>query len=310
MTVDMALPRMAQIARTHCLGVLVIDEIQHLKQAIKGGREKMLNFFVTLVNTVGVPVVLIGTTKAMSVLQDEFRQARRSSGQGAIIWERMQNDVSWEIMLRAMWKNQWTRKHSELTEDIKNVLYDTSQGIIDIVVKLYAMAQSKVIADRTEIVTVKDIKEVAAEQLQLVKKMLDALRSGDVKKLAQYEDILPINAHEYIAAQARRISVNVPAFGKDEPLPLEAQAVLRLIEMDIPSKVARSSVKKAIGKSTVGQPLSAVIQKAFMLAMNMDVKKETEDLSVNADDLRGITSDNPYDTLKESGIITEVGDEF
>jgi hypothetical protein len=246
----------------------------------------------------------------MSVLQDEFRQARRSSGQGAIIWERMQNDVSWEIMLRAMWKNQWTRKHSELTEDIKNVLYDTSQGIIDIAVKLYAMAQSKVIADRTEIVTVKDIKEVAAEQLQLVKMMLDALRSGDVKKLAQYEDIMPINAHEYIAAQARRISVNIPAFGKDEPLPLEAQAVLRLIEMDIPSKVARSSVRKAIGKSTVGQPLSAVIQKAFMLALNMDVKKETEDLSVNADDLRGITSGNPYDTLKEGGIIMEVGDEF
>jgi len=78
MTVDDALPRMAQIARTHCLGLLVIDELQHLKQAVRGGQEKMLNYFVTLVNTVGVPVILIGTTKAMSVLQKEFRQARRS----------------------------------------------------------------------------------------------------------------------------------------------------------------------------------------------------------------------------------------
>ena len=39
----------------------------------------MLNFFVTLVNTIGLPVVMIGTTKAMSILQGEFRQARRGA---------------------------------------------------------------------------------------------------------------------------------------------------------------------------------------------------------------------------------------
>ncbi len=39
MTVDAALPRMAQIAMTHCLGLLVIDEIQHLSQAKSGGSE-------------------------------------------------------------------------------------------------------------------------------------------------------------------------------------------------------------------------------------------------------------------------------
>ncbi|MDT3705044.1 MAG: ATP-binding protein [Thermincola sp.] len=35
MTVDAALPRMAQIATTHCLGLLVIDEIQHLSPGEK-----------------------------------------------------------------------------------------------------------------------------------------------------------------------------------------------------------------------------------------------------------------------------------
>ena len=50
---------------------------------------KMLNFFVTLVNTAGVPVVLISNPKAMSILQSEFRQARRGSGQGDMIWDRL-----------------------------------------------------------------------------------------------------------------------------------------------------------------------------------------------------------------------------
>jgi hypothetical protein len=157
MTVDAALPRMAQIATTHCLGLLVIDEIQHLSQAKSGGSDKMLNFFVTLVNTIGVPVVLIGTTKAMSVLQSEFRQARRGSGQGDLLWDRMKNDLSWEIMLRAMWKNQWTRNQTPLTAELKDILYDESQGIIDIAVKLYAMAQMKAIADGTETITAGEI---------------------------------------------------------------------------------------------------------------------------------------------------------
>jgi hypothetical protein len=190
-TVYSALPKMAQIATAHCLGLLVIDEIQHLNQAGSGGKEKMLNFFVTLVNTVGVPVVLIGTSKALPILQSEFRQARRGSGQGDLIWERMQNDLSWEIMIRAMWKYQWTRKRTVLTDELKNVFYDESQGILDIALKLYAFAQAKVIGDGTEEVTVAAIHEAAAVNLRLLKNYIDAIRSGDMKKMAQYEDIMP-----------------------------------------------------------------------------------------------------------------------
>jgi hypothetical protein len=83
-TIDLMIKRMVQIARLHCIGVLVIDEIQHLILAKGGGSEKMLNFLVTLVNKIGIPVVPVGTTRAMEVLQREFRQARRSSGHQGI----------------------------------------------------------------------------------------------------------------------------------------------------------------------------------------------------------------------------------
>jgi hypothetical protein len=310
MTVNQVMPVIAQIARTHCLGLLVIDEIQNLDQAKSGGRELMLNFFVELVNKVGVPVVLIGTPKAKPILESEFRQARRSSGQGALFWDRMQNDVSWEVMLRAMWKYQWTRKHTELTEDLKNTLYDESQGIIDIAIKLYAMAQSKVIADKTEVITAKDIKEVAAVKYQPIQRMLDALRTGDMRKLAQYKDISPISIDDYIAAQTARIAAIAPSFSMEEAQSLEEQAVLQLVELDIPSKVARSSVRKAIGKSKVGQPLSVVIKKAFLLALNKEAERDELDSVEQPDDLRGAADGNLYDNLKKSGSITETADEF
>ena len=111
-TIDMMMKRMEQIARLHCIGALVIDEIQHLSLAKGGGSEKMLNFLVTLVNKIGIPVILIGTTRAMEILQSEFRQARRSSGHhGDLLWDRMKNDVSWDIFVSTMWKKSMDAAH-------------------------------------------------------------------------------------------------------------------------------------------------------------------------------------------------------
>jgi hypothetical protein len=62
------LPIMALTASVLGLGVLVIDEIQRLSSAKSGGADDMLNFFVLLVNVIGVPVVLVGTYKAYEML--------------------------------------------------------------------------------------------------------------------------------------------------------------------------------------------------------------------------------------------------
>lgn len=306
MTVDSMLPRMAQIASLYCVGVLVIDEIQHLSMAKSGGSDKMLNFFVTLVNTIGVPVILIGTTKALPILQGEFRQARRGSGQGDLLWDRMKNDVSWEIMIQTMWKNQWVREQCPLTKEIKDTLYDQSQGIIDIAVKLYAMAQIKAIAEGTEKVTVKGIVEVASERLRLVKPMLDALRSGDVKKISKYEDIRPLNVEDYIAAQRSRVTFQTMEI--QEIAPLEEQAVLKLLEMEIPAQIARSAVKKVMKSSKSSQTLAKVIQKAFKIALGVEDHSSHEiEKTADENDIR-IKNDDNYEELKDLGVI--VGDEF
>jgi hypothetical protein len=268
----------------------------------------MLNFFVTLVNTIGVPVVLIGTTKAMSILQSEFRQARRGSGQGDLLWNRMMNDISWETMLRAMWQYQWTKKYTELNEILKNTVYDESQGIIDIAVKLFAMAQVKAIATGKEEVSEKIIREVATEKLRLVKPMLEALRSGDRKKILQFEDIRPIEIEDYIAANLAIVNTF-----RDTPKglgPLEEQALLKLLEMDIPSKLAKSCVKKALRHGNSAQPLSIVVKKAFKLALALDSPSSTTENESLEDDLRPLAVSDTYDSIKGAGLVADVDDDL
>ena len=306
-TVDSMMVKMSVLSHTHGLGLLIIDEIQHLSQAKSGGSEKMLNFFVTLVNTIGVPVVLIGTPKALPILQSEFRQARRGSGQGDLIWNHMKNDDSWEIMLRAMWKYQWTRHKSPFTAEMKNVLYEETQGIIDLAVKLYGIAQIKAIFSGTERLTPEIIRESAAESLQLVKPMLDALRSGNTRKIMQYEDIRPVSIEDYLTAQASRL---FPAEDVIQITSLEEQAVVKLLEMDIPAKTARVCVKKALAGQKAGQPLGRLVQKAFKLALNLDSLDTLAETEPDEKDLRAAAGEGAYDYLKKSGAISDGDDEW
>src|SRR5699024_12509343 len=101
------------------IGVLVIDEIQHLLHS-KNDQEEMLNFFVTLSNTVGIPTVLIGTSKAQKLFKGNFRQARRAASDGAIIWDRMaENKEEWDFILDTIWEYKCLKTFFRLTEELK-----------------------------------------------------------------------------------------------------------------------------------------------------------------------------------------------
>lgn len=134
-------PMMARVSALHSIGLLVIDEVQNLDGAHSGGSTTMLNYLVELINTIGMPVVLIGTFKALPVLMKEFRQARRGTGQGSPIWKNMQEDEIWKSFLRALWKYQYTSQEAELTTELAQLMYLESQGITDLAVKIFIEAQ-------------------------------------------------------------------------------------------------------------------------------------------------------------------------
>lgn len=196
------LPRMAQVCTLHGIGVLIIDEVQHLSSSKSGGSEKMLNFFVTLVNTLGIPTILIGTMKALGSLQRQFRQARRGSGQGDMVLDRMSKDDNWDILIEGLWDYQWTKNPTPLTDELKDVIYEESQGIVDIAVKLYVMAQIVAMTStKKELITPALIKKVAKDNLKLVKPMLDALKTGNIDKISLYEDIKPVDITSFVQNQ-------------------------------------------------------------------------------------------------------------
>lgn len=198
---DKLLAMMSQVANLHAIGVLVIDEIQHLDRRRSGGVEKMLNFFVTLVNTIGLPVIFVGTPKARPIFERDLRSARRSTGFGAFFWEPMKlpdnganAKTEWQAFTNKLWKYQWLQKRDEeLSDDLRACWYDLSQGVLDIVVKLFVLAQLRAIATGVERITEGLLRKVYDDELKPVHPMLSALRSGDPERIAEYSDLIVPN---------------------------------------------------------------------------------------------------------------------
>jgi hypothetical protein len=211
LTADEMLPKMALVAGLHTLGTLVIDEIQHLSTAKSGGASKMLNFFVELTNRMDMPILLIGTTKAISIISQEFRSARRGSGQGEMVWRPMAQDEEWTLFLESLWVYQYTQHTSPLTEELSATLFNESQGITDFAVKLYMLAQIRAITTGVEQVTPTIIKSVARDSLQTAQPFLQALRSGDYTHLPNFEDIIQPLDYAKLAEKELERKVKVPS---------------------------------------------------------------------------------------------------
>lgn len=203
-SVDDLIRSMARVAELHSLGVLVIDEIQLLSQAKSGGKERMLNFFLQLVNEIGLPVILIGTYQAHELFTHNLRLARRCTGEGDLIWERMQYDEQWEQFLCSLWRYQYIRNRVELTREMSYTLYEQSIGITDIAIKLYMFGQVRAIltapTPNDETITSAIIRSVAADSFRTVVPILAKVRSGDPGALKQLEDVrLPITFNQFVA---------------------------------------------------------------------------------------------------------------
>jgi hypothetical protein len=326
-SVDNMVSAICKIAQNLGLGLLVVDEIQHLSGTKSGGDQRMLNFFVGLVNMLGLPIVLIGTPRALSVLQSQFRQARRGSGQGDMIWERLNRDDTWELLIEALWDYQWTRKETPLTDEINKALYEESQGITDIAVKLYAMSQIKAIVSGKEEITPQLIGRVAKENLQLVQPMLQALKKGSLREIAKYDDICTVDVDfaGFLARSRQTIEVEMRLKAlqkqkqqeeKEESISIKEQAIVKLLGLNIEAKKAQKAVERVMDTEGEKMDVSELVVKTIQLLSSPSEKTNHRPRrtarKMGENDIRFIVEEGrnkrmtAYEALKEKGLIKGV----
>ncbi|PWU70441.1 ATP-binding protein [Gracilibacillus dipsosauri] len=212
-TIDNLTKRMAKIVAQINLGVLIIDEIQNIHKAHSGGDERMINFITELVNTLGVPVIVIGTFKAMYLFKNSLATSRRGVPDefSENIVSFMQEDSwEWNEFISTLWELQYTSKYTPLTSELKKVMYYHTMGIPDIVIKLFMHVQARVILNGGDEQINEDIiNKVASKTLVLLQHVFEKLRNGDQNVLNEIDDIEPewASFNEYLKQASHEVKI-------------------------------------------------------------------------------------------------------
>jgi hypothetical protein len=242
---------MARIARNYHLGIIVIDEIQSLAVAKDESIPvKTLNFLVTLVNTIGIPVILVGTPRALTFLQKEFQQAKRACGQGDALWEHMENDDTWRMFVKSIWKYQYTRNRVELTDEMVNALFEEAIGIPFLAVNIYKLVQEYAICSGEETFTPRSFHAIASQKMRLTLEMRKALLSGKDINLQQYLDLTPFRINDFRKAVQQDINPPEPPPPAPVSQPdIREQSVLALLAFGITRPIATVHVNRVLARN-------------------------------------------------------------
>ncbi len=311
----------------HAVGIVVIDEIQHARQS-KEGVKPLVNFLVTLVNMLGVPVMIIGTNEARPIVDGAFREARRACGLGQPNWSRMSRGQEWDDWLARLWPYQWTAVPTDLTPAISEAIYDESQGIIDIAVKLYLLAQMRTISrgevfGTPETMNAELFRSVAKDELGLIQPMMQALRENRPEMFDKWEDLEPLHQHverllcqetgrtqrelRYLRDLRQRIT-NAEAKAKDAPwTALKASLVQRGHAPEVVERVVSTASLTVAGDDLLGM-MEAVtdLLSAEPAPRPGKVKRPpSKKKEVLADDMRAVaaSSGDPAAALAAAGIL-------
>lgn len=276
---DTLMRGVARVMHLHSVGILICDEVQNLANAKKGGQTVMTEL-VSACNDLKVPILFIGTNKAAKVLNVDFRQARRSTGHGIEPWDRLYlgnagERTEWDFFLEVLWRYQWVRNPVPLDPHFVHVMYEASQGVIDLAIKVFASAQVHAMLDGTEVLTPALIARVFDEQFTLMHPMVQALRSGAPEALCVFDDIAPLNLAQHLEAARRtvcakasplftvtaadesfapRLATGLTAMGFDPSQAVEAAQAIA--EKDGKASLAEG-VRSAVAELTMPKPVRA-----------------------------------------------------
>jgi hypothetical protein len=321
---DLLLGDFARVAALHSIGLLVIDEIQNLERTTAEVADTILKFFVQLTNTIKLPILFVGTPKAYELFSPTMRSARRASQFGSINWSRFNTTdktgkgSEWERFFTRLWSLQWFKSPQPLTNEIKNLFWDYSQGIAHVAVTLFYLCQTRAITVGEEIINEELVHKVFNDELHMIRPMIRALQSGVQQDIEDFGD-LEIPRAALIQTDSAypddEEGTNTKAT-KTEDLTKLQQLTNMLEQMGIGADIAPTVAEQAVSELPQGNlfDLIAHIKNLEEKKISKPKKKKTKAIKLIPayvdNDLRLMVKSKggTYKTMKNEGVILRLSD--
>lgn len=302
--------QMANKIILHQIGVLKIEEVHNICTSSRGTRETVINFFKTLSNRIGIPIIYVGTKDAAPVLHGNYQTASRTQGIGMEpLIPFSENDPEWKFFLDKLWDCQIFPNPGELRDDIRKVYFEKSQGILREVIQVHCNAQ--------EIALLNDCKSLAADHIRSTSSGLQATSIA----IAGYR-----NKTRSVMKHFNDLQMTTPFMLNEEKgekscgsrMKQESAALFDFAKKEWP-KISYAQIDEAINgvlKSYADLPIEKKFQKLREGISNLDRQNKLEpkpklgppkgeliEMCINAK-----TSLDYYSILSQHGIISELGD--
>lgn len=204
-----ALDEWRQVAVSHFLGVLHLDEIQNLfklkslKQRTKrqGGTEapelsivedQVLRWLLYLTNSGQIPVLFSGTPDGIGALTKRLSTLERLNTAGYHAFEPFSDAMASDFrktFLPQLGQYQYVQNRLALDDNLARLLIDLTGGIHRIMIALWVAAHRVAFERHDDSLRLEDFTEAAATWMAPLAPAIAAIRSKDANKLAMYEDL-------------------------------------------------------------------------------------------------------------------------
>lgn len=167
-TTDMLIGSVSQVALNH-IGLLIVDEIQNVVNSKQG--KSLVGMLTQLINNSGISICMVGTPESAVFFEQAMQLARRSLG---LSYGAMEYGDDFYETCRILFKYQFLKNPTEITDGIVAWLYEHSAGIISVVVSLIHDAQEIAILSGKETLDLEVLDEAYRKRLSLLHGYLEA----------------------------------------------------------------------------------------------------------------------------------------
>ena len=240
----------------------------------------------------GVPILRIGTNKAIKLIDGGLKDARRAN---LFIWNLMEEGPEWDQFFEGVFELNWTKTKIDSSNAsgqkfiaIKQTYFKRCQGLADLCIKLHKLVQWRLMSiGKDETITPKVINSVADEAFVVIQPMLDAIElartEGRTDLLEEFDDIESLDTKNYekkyqavleakkmreIRARAKR-----QQRASDESSAVIDCVLLELIKFGIEPTLARMCAEKVVDSNPKGTEVPTLFKESIILALEGKVNK-------------------------------------
>lgn len=198
-------------ARSHFLGVLVLDEVQNffrlqskrlrqserakgrLRADLRVVEDEALKFVLHLANTSSIPLMVAGTPDGLGMLSTRMSTGSRVSIGGLIRMPHAlsPDDAFFSWLLNKLQAYQWTRESIVVTKEVRAEIFRWTGGILRNVIGLWVHAQRRALEKGAPCMDLTYLRWAAEGPQELNQNAVSAMLSQNPRRMAEFEDLAP-----------------------------------------------------------------------------------------------------------------------